>query len=135
MKILKSNEADFKAEFKKLVNRSDMDMKSVMPIVTGIIDDIKSRGDEALNEQIAKFDKWEVNGNLAITQDEMKKNRSFSMNVIATPPNKKTSPRFRVCRWLIGSVIKCLMYSPMRKLSETMPNHDTVCQQEITICA
>ena len=58
MKILKSNEADFKAEFKKLVNRSDMDMKSVMPIVTGIIDDIKSRGDEALNEQIAKFDKW-----------------------------------------------------------------------------
>ena len=73
MKILKSNEADFKAEFKKLVNRSDMDMKSVMPIVTGIIDDIKSRGDEALNEQIAKFDKWEVQGNLAITQDEMKK--------------------------------------------------------------
>ena len=73
MKILKSNEADFKAEFKKLVNRSDMDMKSVMPIVTGIIDDIKARGDEALNEQIAKFDKWEVKGNLAITQDEMKK--------------------------------------------------------------
>ena len=43
-----------------------------MPIVNGIINDIKERGDAALNEQIAKFDKWEVNGNLAITTDEMK---------------------------------------------------------------
>ena len=73
MKILRFNDADFKSEFDKLVRRSDMDMKSVMPIVQGIIDDIKSRGDAALNEQIAKFDKWEVKGNLAITPDEMKK--------------------------------------------------------------
>ena len=73
MKILRFNDANFKSEFDKLVRRSDMDMKSVMPIVQGIIDDIKSRGDAALNEQIAKFDKWEVKGNLAITPDEMKK--------------------------------------------------------------
>ena len=73
MKILKFNDADFKSEFDKLVRRSDMDMKSVMPVVQGIIDDIKSRGDSALNEQIAKFDKWEVRGNLAISADEMKK--------------------------------------------------------------
>ena len=73
MKILKFNDADFKSEFDKLVRRSDMDMKSVMPVVQGIIDDIKSRGDAALNEQIAKFDKWEVRGNLAISADEMKK--------------------------------------------------------------
>lgn len=72
MKILYSNEANFKDEFSLLVDRSNIDMQSVMPIVNGIINDIKERGDVALNEQIAKFDKWEVNGNLAITTDEMK---------------------------------------------------------------
>ncbi|MBQ7135961.1 histidinol dehydrogenase [Campylobacter sp.] len=72
MKILYSNEANFKNEFSLLVDRSNIDMQSVMPIVNGIINDIKERGDAALNEQIAKFDKWEVNGNLAITTDEMK---------------------------------------------------------------
>ncbi len=72
MKILYSNEANFKDEFSLLVDRSNIDMQSVMPIVNGIINDIKERGDSALNEQIAKFDKWEVNGNLAITTDEMK---------------------------------------------------------------
>ena len=72
MKILYSNEANFKDEFSLLVDRSNIDMQSVMPIVNGIINDIKERGDVALNEQIAKFDKWEVNGNLAITNGEMK---------------------------------------------------------------
>ncbi|MDL0095268.1 histidinol dehydrogenase [Campylobacter vicugnae] len=72
MKILYSNETNFKDEFSLLVDRSNIDMQSVMPIVNGIINDIKERGDAALNEQIAKFDKWEVNGNLAITTDEMK---------------------------------------------------------------
>lgn len=72
MKILYSNEANFKDEFRALVDRSNIDMQSVMPIVNGIINDIKKRGDAALNEQIAKFDKWEVNGNLAITTNEMK---------------------------------------------------------------
>ncbi|MBR2918025.1 MAG: histidinol dehydrogenase [Campylobacter sp.] len=72
MKILYSNEANFKDEFRALVDRSNIDMQSVMPIVNGIINDIKECGDAALNEQIAKFDKWEVNGNLAITTDEMK---------------------------------------------------------------
>ncbi|PSM52586.1 histidinal dehydrogenase / histidinol dehydrogenase [Campylobacter blaseri] len=72
MLVLKSNEANFKDEFSKLVNRSDMDMDSVMPVVQSIILDIKKRGDEALKEQILKFDKWEVKDNLAITEDEMK---------------------------------------------------------------
>lgn len=72
MKILNSKQANFASEFNKLVNRSNLDMQEVMPIVIGIIDDIKSRGDEALSEQIAKFDKWEVKNNLSITQQEMK---------------------------------------------------------------
>ncbi|CZE50097.1 histidinol dehydrogenase [Campylobacter geochelonis] len=72
MKILYTNQENFKSEFDKLVNRSDMDMANVMPVVSGIIADIRARGDEALNQQIAKFDRWEVNKNLAITQEQMK---------------------------------------------------------------
>ncbi|MFW5619145.1 MAG: histidinol dehydrogenase [Campylobacter hyointestinalis] len=72
MKILYSNDKNFDIEFDKLVNRSNLDMQNVMAIVTNIIEDIKKRGDEALNEQIAKFDHWEVKSNLAITQCEMK---------------------------------------------------------------
>lgn len=72
MKILYSNDKNFDIEFDKLVNRSNLDMQNVMGIVTNIIEDIKKRGDEALNEQIAKFDHWEVKSNLAITQCEMK---------------------------------------------------------------
>ena len=72
MKILYSNQANFKDEFNSLVNRSNMDIQSVMPIVNGIINEIKTHGDEALKAQIAKFDKWEVKDNLAISTDEMK---------------------------------------------------------------
>lgn len=72
MKILYSNDKNFDIEFDKLINRSNLDMQNVMGIVTNIIEDIKKRGDEALNEQIAKFDHWEVKSNLAITQREMK---------------------------------------------------------------
>ncbi|CUU67904.1 histidinol dehydrogenase [Campylobacter hyointestinalis subsp. hyointestinalis] len=72
MKILYSNDKNFDIEFDKLVNRSNLDMQNVMGIVTNIIEDIKKRGDEALNEQIAKFDHWEVKSNLAITRCEMK---------------------------------------------------------------
>lgn len=72
MKILYSNDKNFDIEFDKLVNRSNLDMQNVMGIVTNIIEDIKKRGDEALNEQIVKFDHWEVKSNLAITRCEMK---------------------------------------------------------------
>ncbi|KAB0613187.1 histidinol dehydrogenase [Campylobacter hyointestinalis] len=72
MKILYSDDKNFDIEFDKLVNRSNLDMQNVMGIVTNIIEDIKKRGDEALDEQIAKFDHWEVKSNLAITQREMK---------------------------------------------------------------
>ncbi|RAZ48499.1 histidinol dehydrogenase [Campylobacter hyointestinalis] len=72
MKILYSDDKNFDIEFDKLVNRSNLDMQNVMGLVTSIIEDIKKRGDEALDEQIAKFDHWEVKSNLAITQREMK---------------------------------------------------------------
>lgn len=71
MKILKSTKANFKEEFARLVRRGETDMRSVMPVVSGIIEDIRERGDEALAEQIEKFDRWRVQGDLAITQEQM----------------------------------------------------------------
>ncbi|MCR4942854.1 MAG: histidinol dehydrogenase [Campylobacter sp.] len=75
MKILNSNDENFKSEFDKLVHRSDMDMSKVTPIVLGIIDEVKSGGDNALMAQIAKFDRWEPkkSEDLKISPEEMKK--------------------------------------------------------------
>ncbi|QQF51362.1 histidinol dehydrogenase [Campylobacter fetus subsp. venerealis] len=71
MKILYSNDSNFKQDFDKLVNRSNLDMQNVMETVNNIISDIKEHGDEALNEQIFKFDKWKVNGDLQIERRDM----------------------------------------------------------------
>ncbi|ABK81941.1 histidinol dehydrogenase [Campylobacter fetus] len=71
MKILYSNDSNFKQDFDKLVNRSNLDMQNVMETVNNIISDIKEYGDEALNEQIFKFDKWKVNGDLQIERSDM----------------------------------------------------------------
>lgn len=71
MKILNSKDANFKAEFNKFVNRSNLDMGRAEDIVKNIINDVKSKGDDALKEQNLKFDKWE--GDLEISSVEMKK--------------------------------------------------------------
>ncbi len=71
MKILRSTDANFKEEFTRLMRRGETDMRSVMPVVSGIIEEIRARGDEALSEQIEKFDRWRVQGDLAITQEQM----------------------------------------------------------------
>ena len=60
MKFLHSSDADFESKFSQLVRRSDNDMSAVMPVVTGIIDEIKKDGDSALFAQISKFDKFNV---------------------------------------------------------------------------
>jgi len=41
MKFLHSSDADFESKFSQLVRRSDNDMSAVMPVVTGIIDEIR----------------------------------------------------------------------------------------------
>ncbi|QKF64852.1 histidinol dehydrogenase [Campylobacter corcagiensis] len=71
MKFLKSCDANFKDELKILKNRGNLDMSKVMPIVQGIIDDVKARGDESLKEQNLKFDKHTKE--LEISSYEMKK--------------------------------------------------------------
>lgn len=61
MKFLLTSDESFKDSFKQLVNRSDMDMGSVTPVVLEILNDVKKNGDAALFEQVGKFDRWKPN--------------------------------------------------------------------------
>ena len=72
MKILESSNANFKVEFDKLINRSNLDVDSVTPSVMSIIKDVKQRGDIALKEQISKFDHWDAKEGFLISKEEMK---------------------------------------------------------------
>jgi histidinol dehydrogenase len=62
LKILRTNESNFKSEFEEILGRAKVDIKKVSSIVNGIIDDIIEHGDSAVCEHIAKFDRWEPQG-------------------------------------------------------------------------
>ena len=57
MKFLLTSNENFKDYFATLVNRSNGDMSAVIPAVSQILEDVRARGDEALFEQIEKFDR------------------------------------------------------------------------------
>ena len=74
MKFLLTSNENFKDYFATLVNRSNGDMSAVMPAVSQILEDVRARGDEALFEQIEKFDRWKPDANtLKICTDDMQK--------------------------------------------------------------
>ncbi|RXK13169.1 histidinol dehydrogenase [Halarcobacter mediterraneus] len=75
MKIINTNDANFKQEFENILARAKTDIKEVSSIVTSIIDEIVEDGNEALKKHIEKFDKWEVKSDeeLQISKDDMKK--------------------------------------------------------------
>lgn len=75
MQLLKTTDENFQTQFNELLKRGQMDMDNVSKIVSTIIADIKSSGNNALKEHIEKFDKWHVgeDKNLEVCTDEMKK--------------------------------------------------------------
>jgi len=75
MLILKTTDENFQTQFDELLKRGQMDMDNVSKIVSTIISDIKSSGNNALKEHIEKFDKWTVgeDKNLEVCTVEMKK--------------------------------------------------------------
>jgi len=74
MRFILTSDEKFKDFFEGLKKRSDMDMSAVTPAVSQILQDVKNRGDEALFEQIAKFDSWAPDqDSLKIDLDEMRK--------------------------------------------------------------
>lgn len=75
MTVLNTTEESFKKDFEELLKRGAMDMESVTSIVSGILKEVKEKGDKALCEHIGKFDRWEPTSgkDLVITQAEMEK--------------------------------------------------------------
>ena len=60
MKIINTNDSNFKVEFEQILSRAKTDIKEVSSIVTTIIDEIIEHKNEALKTHIEKFDKWTV---------------------------------------------------------------------------
>ncbi|MBE0496202.1 MAG: histidinol dehydrogenase [Campylobacterales bacterium] len=58
MNCISSSAPEFSQVFQTLLGRGKMDMRTVTPVVQTIIEEIQARGDEALGEHIARFDKW-----------------------------------------------------------------------------
>lgn len=74
MRFILTSDEKFKDFFEGLKKRSDIDMSAVTTAVSQILQDVKNRGDEALFEQIAKFDSWAPDqDSLKIDLDEMRK--------------------------------------------------------------
>lgn len=75
MKILQTDQVDFAAHFDEILARGGQDIKNVTKIVGGIIDEVKTKGDAALLDHIAKFDRWtpKKGSDLAVSQKAMKK--------------------------------------------------------------
>lgn len=70
--FLNTSDADFEARFQALLSAKREDSPDVDAIVAGIIDDVRSRGDAAVLELTAKFDRLELTADtLAFTEAEI----------------------------------------------------------------
>ncbi len=74
MQFLKTEQKDFQAHFDELLRRGHMDMENVSKIVGGILNEIKTEGNDALKRHIEKFDQWHVENDeaLCVTPERMK---------------------------------------------------------------
>ncbi len=75
MKIFYSSDDTFEANFNELLERGKMDIEGVSAIVSGLLKEIQTEGNQALRAQIARFDRWEpqVDEDLMVSTDEMKR--------------------------------------------------------------
>ncbi len=75
MNIIDSTQSDFDSLFNAILKRGKMDMHKVQSSVESILNSVKQRGDDALKEQIKKFDNWNIEdiSQIVISQDSMKK--------------------------------------------------------------
>ena len=74
MKIIKTDDSNFKEDFKELLNRGKMDIEGVSSIVSSLLKEIQTDGNKALRSQIARFDRWEPkeDSQLQVKAEDMK---------------------------------------------------------------
>ena len=59
MRILYSSDSSFDKSFEEILARGKMDMEGVTDIVATLLSEISEKGDEAVVEQVSRFDRWE----------------------------------------------------------------------------
>ncbi len=74
MKTFRTTDADFASHFEELLSRGAMDIDGVSTIVHNLLQEIRTGGNAALREQIARFDRWnpENDDQLKVRPEEMK---------------------------------------------------------------
>ena len=74
MKIIKTDDSNFKEDFKELLNRGKMDIEGVSSIVSSLLKEIQTDGNKALRSQIARFDRWKPkeDSQLQVKAEDMK---------------------------------------------------------------
>lgn len=87
MTLIHTNDATFDSVFSELLGRGKMDMEHVSSIVKGLIDDIRTDGDNALIGHISKFDRWTPSSGAALRIDAAEMKRAYE----ALEPTLKSS--------------------------------------------
>lgn len=75
IKILNTSHSTFSKDFCNVLNRGKVDIKNVTTIVQNLLDDVNTRGLEAIKDNISKFDKWTPRDlqDICITPEKFKK--------------------------------------------------------------
>ena len=74
MKLLKTTDAAFAAEFQRIMNRGGATDETLLETVGRIVSDVQKRGDEALFEYTKKFDGYELTpSTIALTEVDMER--------------------------------------------------------------
>ncbi|MDR1912306.1 MAG: histidinol dehydrogenase [Helicobacteraceae bacterium] len=87
MRILDTSSEDFNERFNALLNRANMDMKNAAQATQAIIDEIKSGGDLALLDHIARFDRWKPKS----IEEIVVSSGAFDEAWEQTPPNLQSA--------------------------------------------
>src|SRR5687767_2998786 len=74
MKTLRSLDRNFRYEFEKILKRGDQLTKEVFREVDAILEEVRLRGDKAVQKYTEKFDRFDVEpAKFSVTKGEVKK--------------------------------------------------------------
>lgn len=77
MQYFSTTDKDYKKQLDILLSRGNMDMQSVAPKVAKILQEVKTKQNEALKEHIKMFDKWEVKSDEALQIDTLLMQKAY----------------------------------------------------------
>ncbi len=77
VKILYSGDEGFDAAFAEILQRGQMDIDEVSSIVSQLLREIRTEGNAALRRHVARFDRWEPEGDEALRVDPARMEEAY----------------------------------------------------------